>query len=232
MKTSQTEQQSLHISQGQLLAFVRTMMGGSGGREDDEHPLPPGPWDPIIRVALKGGPVFGPTPVPWRSIESVLGPVPDPWKVIFTNIAAKHPEIWDVFGGGPGFGAKVALNPQPLPPRFAFLVSLAQTVISRAELIQEIADATQREGEQQGIIIVSGYVARLINVICGNDFRFRWPFPWPRPNWFAEEVNGMDLVVMATQFEQAANETFNRELRQNLADAGAKLVEAGMSKMQ
>ncbi|MGZ5055106.1 MAG: hypothetical protein ACXWAT_09215 [Methylobacter sp.] len=232
MKTSQTEQQSLHISQGQLLAFVRTIIGGSSGREDDEHPLPPGPWDPIIRVALKGGPVFGSVPDPWRSIESVLGPLPDPWKVIFSTIAAKHPEIWDVIGGGPGFGAKVALNPQPLPPRFAFLVSLAQTVISRAELIQEIADATQREGEQQGIIIVSGYVTRFMDDICGNDFRFRWPFPCPRPNWFAEEVNGIDLVVMATQFEQAANETFNRELRQNLADASAKLVETGLSKMQ
>jgi hypothetical protein len=125
MKTSQTEQHSLHISQGQLLAFVRTMIGGSRGREDDEHPLPPGPWDPVIRVALQGSLVFGPVPDPWRPIESAFGPLPDPWKVIFSTIAAKHPEIWDVIGGGHRFGAEVALNPQPLPPRFAFLVSLA-----------------------------------------------------------------------------------------------------------
>ncbi len=241
MNTEQTEQQSLHISQEKLLAFVRAMIGGSRGREDDEHPLPPGPWDPVIRVALERINVFGPHPepwrvfghgVPWRTIESVFGPLPDPWKVIFTSILARHPAIWDAIGGGPSFSEEVALNPQPLPPRFAFLVSLAQTVISRAELLQEIADATRREGEQQGIIIVSGYIGRFVDDICGNDFRFKWPFPWPRPNWLANEVSGIDLVVMATQFDQAAKETFNRELRQNLADASAKLAEAGLSKMQ
>jgi hypothetical protein len=175
--------------------------------------------------------VFG-NPVPWRTIESVLGPKPEPWKVIFASILASHPEIWDVIGGGRSYGEEVALNPQPLPPRFAFLVSLAQTVISRAELLQEIADATRREGEQQGIIIVSGYITRFVDDICGNDFRFKWPFPWPRPNWLVKEVSGIDLVVMATQFDQAANETFNQELRQNLANASAQLVEAGLSKMQ
>lgn len=242
MNTEQTEQQSLHVKQDELLAFVRAMIGGTGGREDDEHPLPPGPWDPVIRVALERitvfGPqpepwkVFGPGPQPWRSIESVFGPLPDPWKVIFTSIAAKYPAIWDIIGGGPGSGADVALNPQPLPPRFAFLVALAQIVISRAELLQEITDATRLKGEQQGIIIVGGYIARFIDDICGNDFRFRWPFPWPRPNWFVKEVSGIDLVVMATQFQQAMSETFNRELRKNLADAGARLAETGLSKMQ
>ena len=34
------------IGQTKLLAFVRTMIGASQGRQDDEHPLPPGPWDP------------------------------------------------------------------------------------------------------------------------------------------------------------------------------------------
>lgn len=130
-----TKTQSSLISQEKLLAFVRAMIGGSKGREDDEHPLPPGPWDPVIRVALERitvfGPqpdpwvVFGPWPQPWRSsLESVYGPFPQPWKVIFASIAAKYPAIWDIIGGGPSFGAEVALNPQPLPPRFAFLISL------------------------------------------------------------------------------------------------------------
>ena len=227
MNTEQTEQQLFHISQEKLLAFVRAMIGGSRGREDDEHPLPPGPWDPLIRVALERISVFGPHPEPWRSIESAFG-IPVPWKVIF----ARHPEIWDVIGGGHSFGAEVELNPQPLPPRFAFLVSVAQTVISRAELIQEIADATRREGEQQGIIIVSGYLARFVDDWCGTNFRPKWPFPWPRPNWFAEELDGIDLVVMATQFEQSAKGTFSQDLRQNLAVASAKLAEAGLSKVQ
>jgi hypothetical protein len=226
MNTESTEQQSLHISQKELLAFVRAMIGGSRVREDDEHPLPPGRWDPVIRAALERITVFEPNPLPWRFIESIFEPDPSPWKVIF----AKHPEIWDVIGGR-SFGEEVTLNPQPIPPGIAFLVSLAQTVISRAELLQEIADATRREGEQQGIIIVGGYITRFVDDICGNDFRFKWPFPRPRPKWLANEVSGLDLVVMAAQFDQAANETFNRELRQNLADASAKLAEVGLSKM-
>jgi hypothetical protein len=217
MNTKQTEQQSLHISQEKLLAFVRTMIGGSKGREDDEHPLPPGPWDPVIRLALER--------------INVFGPHPEPWKVIFASLLARHPEIWDAIGGGHSFSEEVALNPQPLPPRFAFLGSVAQVVISRAELFQEIADATRREGEQQGIIIVSGYIARFVDNFCGTDFRFKWPYPWPRPNWFISELDGIDLVVMATQFEQAAKETFSPDLRQNLADASAKLAEVGLSKM-
>jgi len=233
-----TEQRSLHISQEKLLAFVRAMIGGSRGREDDEHPLPPGPWDPVIRAALKRINVFGPhpepwrvgNPVPWRTIEAAFG-IPGSWKVIFASILARHPEIWDAIGGGHNFGDEVALNPQPLPPRFAFLVSVAQTVTSRAELLQELADATTREGEQQGIIIVSGYTSRFSEDWCGNGFRLKWPFPGPRPGWFTSELDGIDLVVMAAQFEQAAKESFSPDLRQNLADASAKFVEAGLSKM-
>jgi hypothetical protein len=77
MSTENTEQQSLHISQEKLLAFVRAMIGGGRGREDDEHPLPPGPWDPVIRVALERINVFGPRPEPWK--VSGLGV---PWRAL------------------------------------------------------------------------------------------------------------------------------------------------------
>lgn len=257
MNTEQTKQQSLHISQEKLLAFVRAMIGGSGAYPSDEDPLPPGPWDPIIRIALKRINIFGPRPepwgphpepwkgfgwpVPWRTMEPEPIPWlvgfgnPVPWKLVFASILARHPEIFDIIGGGPGFGEDVALNPQPLPPRFAFLVSVAQAVTSRAELLQEIADATQREGEQQRI-----YTRQFSDDWCGNGFKLKWlpprlvpsEPPPPRPNWFAEELSGIDLVVMATQFEQAAKEAFSPVLRQNLADASAKFAEAGVSRMQ
>lgn len=238
MKTDQTQQKLLQISQEHLLAFVRAMIGGSRGREDDEHPLPPGPWDPVIRAALGS---MKPHPEPWKVFDrgvlsqtkaSVFGPQPDPWKVAFASIFASRPEIFDVVSGGHGFGEEVSLNPQPLPPRFAFLVAVAQMVISRAELLQEIADAAQREGEKQGIIIVGGYTRRFSDDWCGNGFRLKWPFPGLRPHWFVKELDGIDLVVMATQFEQAAKDAFSQELRQSLRDASAKFVEAGMSKMQ
>ena len=129
-------------------------------------------------------------------------------------------------------GEEVSLNPQPLPPRVAFMVAMGQTVIARAELLQEIASATASAGERQGIIVVGGYVNRFCEDVCGNGFRLRWPFPGPRPSWFAPELQGIDLVILATQFEQGAKDAFSSDLRHSLAGASIKLVEAGVSRMQ
>jgi hypothetical protein len=227
MAKESAEQQSFHThpSQQKLLALVRAMIGGSRGREDDEHPLPPGPWDPIIRVALERIAFFGPQPEPWRVFDRSA-------RRLFAGILARHPEISDAIGGGPSFGDEVALNPQPLPPRYAFLVSVAQALTSRVELLQEIADATAREGEQQDIIIVGGYVSRFVDDFCGTGFRLRYPFPGPRPHWFTARLDGIDMVVMAAQFEQAAKESFSPDLRRNLADVSTRLAEAGLSRMQ
>jgi hypothetical protein len=40
------------------------------------------------------------------------------------------------------------------------------------------------------------------------------------------------MVVMAAQFEQAAKESFNPDLRRTLADVSTRLAEAGLSRMQ
>lgn len=232
-----------HANAGQkkLFAFVRSMIGASRGREDEDHPLPPGPWDPVIRQALERINVFGPHPEPWqrlsqgnrlaRTADPVFGPQPEPWKVLFASILARHPEIFDVLGGGHGLGEQVALNPQPLPPRYAFLVAVAQTLASRAELMQEISDATARKGEQHGIIIVGGYVGRFSDDFCGTGFRLKWPFPGPQPHWFVHELDAIDLVVMASQFDEAAKLSFSQDLRRSLAGASSKFAEAGLAKM-
>ncbi len=176
--------------------------------------------------------VFGPKPEPWRRTESVFGPRPEPWRLIFASILARHPEIFDALGGGHSFGDEVALNPQPLPPRYAFLIAAAQTVISRAELLQEFADATRREGEERSIIIVGGITSRFSDDWCGTGFRLKYPFPGPRPHWFTTELSGIDLMVIATQFEQSAKQTFSQDLRQSLSNASAKFAEAGLAKLR
>jgi hypothetical protein len=240
MNSEQTEPPSLCVSQEQLLAFVRSMTGAGRGREDDEHPLPPGPWDPVIRVALEQIHAFGPHPEPWRDAHhgrlpgrtaEFVEPVPDASKFIFGSIFAKHPEAYDALGGGHSFGDEVALNPQPLPPRLAVMIAVARAVIRRSELFQEIADAMS-DGSGQGSPIVSGYMSRFSDDWCGTGFKLKWPFPGPRPNWFPHELEGLDLLVLATHFDQAANETYSPELRQNLANAGAKFVEAGVARTQ
>ena len=254
MNTEGTEPQSLQISSEKLFALFRGLYGGSGGYEDDEHPLPPGPWDPVIRVAFERVSVFGPSPEPWRRRVSVFGSHPEPWKEVLASILARHPEIWDAIGGGHSLGDEAALNPQPLPPRFAFLTAVAQAVINRAELLQEIVDASQFEGEggsalinggrlpgvkvvsqgggeERGIIIVSGYIARFVDDFCGTGFRLKYPFPGPRPHWFAEELNGLDLVVLGMQFDQSAKEAYSPDLRDAFSAASFRFGEAGLSKM-
>jgi hypothetical protein len=243
MFTTQTEPQSFQIGQDQFFAFVQAMIGGGRGREDDDHPLPPGPWDPVVRSALdRTSVLYGPhthaSNVPASGLQllrigqSVFGPSPEPWQAVLATILARHPEALDAIGGGHSFGDTVALNPQPLPPRYAFLVAVTQSVVNRAELLQEIAAATSREGDRQGIIIVGGYTTRFSDDWCGTGFKLRYPFPGPRPHWFTRELSGLDLLVVAAQFDQAAKETFSRDVQHSLADASAKFLQAGLAKMQ
>ena len=219
MQTEQLEQTPVPIAREALMSLVGALVGRSrGGREDDEHPLPPGPWDPVIRLALE------------RS--AILGPQPEPWKVILASLLNRHPEIRDAIGAGRNPLDLVALNPQPLPPRYAFMMSLAQTVIARATLFQEFADAASLNGEQRGIIIVGGYTSQFCDDLCPPPFRLPWPFPGPRPKWYSEELDGVDLMLLAMEFEMSARETFSPSLRQNLSAAAARFAEAGLSRLQ
>jgi hypothetical protein len=190
------------ISQQALVSLISQLIFG---RPSDDDPRPPGPADPVIFKALGRTLWVLGYPVPWRA-QTAFGPRPEPW-------------------------VQVALNPQPLPPRTLFFAAIAQEVIERASLIQETADALTSQGERQGIIIVGGYVSRF-----ADDFelcpRIPWPFPGPRPHWFPEAPDGGDLIVTGVQFARAASETFDGQLRQTFADAGAKLVHAGVTKLQ
>lgn len=245
MSTELLEQRSIHISPEKFLAFVNEMMGANVGREDDDHPLKPGPWDPVIRAAVERtvlllGPspepwrVFEGYPVPWRTRQSALGPQPESaaWGVALTSLFEKYPALYELIPRGvQKRGEEASLNPQPLPPRLAFLAAVVHTVVSRAELLHEVAGAIADEGERRGIIIVGGYLSRFCDEFCGSGFRLIYPYPGPHPNWFTTELRGIDLIVMATQFHRAAKEAFSPDLSQHFADAGAKFAEAGMSKI-
>ena len=172
----------------------------------------PGPLDPYIRKALE---------------RSVLGAGvhTNLWRVI----AEKHPEIWDVIGGDPS--SQVALNPQPLPPKSAFLAGVIQQFTERMTEVAEIADLIPRSGGERGIIIVGGHVAKFVDDVCGNGLRIRWPSRKPAPPWFSESLSGADLIVMGTQFQQAAVIAMDRELGRTFADAAHALLEAGAARL-
>lgn len=125
----------------------------------------------------------------------------------------------------------MALNPQPLPPRTLLFAAIAQEVIERAFLIQETADALRSQGERQSIIIIGGYVSRFVDD-CGTGLGLRWPLRGPRPHWYPEEPGGADLIVTGVQFERAASESYDGQLRQVFADAGSKLTQMGLARLQ
>jgi len=172
----------------------------------------PGPLTPYIRKALE------------RSVIGA-GTTGYLWRVI----AEKHPEIWQVIGGDPQ--SQVALNPQPLPPKSAFLAAIILEFTERMTMVAEIADLIPRPGGERGIIIVGGHVARFVDEICSNGLHIHWPLPWPAPAWFSDMLSGADLIVMGTQFQQSAVIAMDRDLGRTFADAAHALLEAGAARL-
>ena len=200
-----------HLSARALTALVSQLT--TGYPNPDAPDDPPGPLDPYIRRALE------------RSVVGAAGGGTHLWRVI----AEKHPEIWDVIGGDPA--SQVALNPQPLPPRSAFLAAVIQEFTERMAEVAQIADLIPRPGGEKGIVIVGGHVAQFVDDICGNGLKVRWPFPWPAPPWFSDMLSGADLIVMGTQFQQAAVITMDREVGRTFSDAAYALLEAGSARL-
>jgi hypothetical protein len=187
------------------------------GYPNPEDPPSPGPWDPVIRTVLER-----------------LGPHPEPWKSRFnTNVAAlrliakKFPAIWDTIGGG-RFDA-VALNPQPLPPREAFLVEFARAAADRLALIQETADLIGSNGDRQGIIVVGGRVSELVDEFCGTGWPKKFPpkppGPDPDPRFSATE-----LILAASRFLTAAGGVANPQLADELNRAGERLMDEAVNR--
>jgi hypothetical protein len=220
MATSQEGYSALQISPERLLTLIQDMLSSTHERPGDEQPLPPGPWDPAIRAALHSINPFGNPANSWEEF-------------ILSILAQRFPAINDVpRGGGGNIFERVALNPQPLPPRQAFLKSLTQTIVERTELLQEMAAAFSDGSEERGIIIVSGYLSRFLDEFCGTGYKLRFPHPGPRPTWFPDQLDASDLVVMAAYFQQAAKETFYRALGEQLSQTSTKLLQAGISATQ
>lgn len=80
------------------------------GLPNPDDPLPPGPWDPVIRgidmaVVLGGGHpepwrsfwAAGPHPQPWLDFDHAAGPHPDPWLTAHPG-AGPYPDDFDLYG--------------------------------------------------------------------------------------------------------------------------------------
>lgn len=199
-----------HLSARALTALVSQLTTGHPDASPQEEA--PGPMDPYLRRALE------------RSVVG-NGMGTELWRAI----AQKNPEVWNVIGGDPT--ARISLNPQPLPPRSAFLACVVLEFTERMTDVAEIADLIPRPGGERGNLIVVGHVAKFVDDICGNGMRVRWPYPWPAPPWFGDSLSGADLIVMGTQFQQCAAIAMDRELGRTYADAAHALLEAGAARL-
>ncbi len=199
-----------HLSARALTALVSQLTTGYANPNTPEEW--PGPLDPYIRRALERA-----------AMGAGVGM--NLWGVI----AEKHPEIWRIIGGDPS--GQSALNPQPLPPRSAFLASVVIEFSERMTLVAEIAELIPRPGGERGIIIVGGHVAKFVDEIVASNLHLRWPLPWPAPTWFPESLSGADLIVMGAQFQQSAVIAMDRDLGRTFADAAHALLEAGAARL-
>jgi hypothetical protein len=241
MQAAQKSNETITISREKLLSLVSEMFSGVSGNPNPEEPHKPGPWDPIIRKVARQ--FFGPSIEDW-----IAGPHPEPWRLAFGQgapwrselnlhrailefFAARHPEIIDAIGGGQLFSRAVAdLNPQPLPPRAAFLAALTQEVIDRALLTQEIVETINQTGDQHGIIIVSGRIQQFVTEI--DEVCPRIPKKFPKPKGGNEDrFSALELLTAGAVFEQNAATVANESLQQVFRNAAAKLIETGVARM-
>ena len=215
----QANGETIHLSREKLVSLVSQAFGRSFENPNPDEPSKPGPWDPVIRKVARQ--VFGPSPEPWRSEFNVD-------RLILGIIAARHPAIYDVICGGRFDWA--ALNPQPLPPQVAFVVAFTEEVIDRLLLMQDLADAINQTGEQQGIIIVSGRLSLLVDELCGNNFKIKIPIPHPKHET-DDRLSGLELMMAGLVCEQASVTIANERLQQELRNAAGKLIETGIDRI-
>jgi hypothetical protein len=111
----------------------------------------------------------------------------------------------------------------------AFAKALAEEVIDRVNLVQQIADAMPQTGNAQPIIIIGGILKEFRDG-CGFG-RIKYPLPPPRHH---DEVrlSPSQLVVIAAQFQERANEATNEGLRQEFVKTSEHLLETGLGRLQ
>ena len=137
-----------------------------------------------------------------------------------------NPAVWDaIIPHGPVGPQRVALNPQPLPPKEAMLRA-------SAEVAHDIASAAvfaAAAGGEPGRL-----VSEVIDDWCGtwprpflwpHPFPFLWPSePEPHPDWDI----GASRVVGALTLAQVASRMEDGPARDALAKGAEQLLDAGL----
>ena len=113
----------------------------------------------------------------------------------------------------------------------AYAQALAEEVIDRASLMQQVAAALPQNGGEQGIIIIGGMLEDFVDS-CGTGKilqLFPPPRPHPDPN---PRLTPCQLVLIAAQFQNAANANTSHGVRQEFTKASEQLLKTGMGRLQ
>lgn len=178
----------------------------------------------LVNELIKGNRVFIPN-------DEDPNPPPYPWRSII-NAALKRVQSSMDANSNPF--SRIALNPQPLPPRLQFSIAVAQEVVERAAMMHEINDGVNADGEQRGIIIVGGYISKFVDEICPEPPIIKFPKrhgpfppdPDPHPEW-----TGLELAVIGTHFLNEAGVADNKDIQNIFNSAGEKLLQVSALRM-
>jgi hypothetical protein len=163
------------------------------------------------------------------------------YTTLLSVVARIHPQVWDaIYPHGPAIGVtepvagfasrldRVALNPQPLPPREAFL-------LGAAELAHEIV-RTALGIEARGDSSLS-FVRDTIDDWCGTPWPHKWPLPWPGPHrgdgphpepWDAYDIQA-GRIIGGIVFASIAERILDDKLSAVFADGAERLTEAALN---
>ena len=190
---------TITISRKALVSILSSFISSYPNPEDD--PLPPGPWDSVIRKVFNQ--------ILWQ-----LGPQPEPWVIGIQNPLSQ-----------------VALNPQPLPPRLAYTTVLAQEIVNSIANLQDIAEMLPEDAQGRVGEIANRRLQLFFDEYCGTPPRKSpFPESHPRDGSI-EGFNPLELVVIGTQLEASATTLSNGELQQTLAAIGMKITEQGVAQL-
>jgi hypothetical protein len=168
-----------------------------------------------------------------------------PGRFIAAIFAKLHPAIYDVpphgidpfrailkeFAGTAAAysgASAVELNPQPLPPRWAYALKLADAYISEFVALDRMGNLlggdVAKRALDQSLSLVSD-----IDDICPRWPR--WPWPWPPIPWpwtQEEEMNPVELFVFGMRILGASQVVQQEKLSGALTALGEKVTSLSM----
>lgn len=203
---------SITLSRNKFTRLI-SAFAGLAGYPNPEDPLPPGPWDPVIK-------------------DSILN-FNQPFQ------ADRHPRRWQRQQEQIASSINWAmLNPQPLPPREEWAKVAAQAIVDdiqhKTQLIQLLPEKFQHRAAEG----IQGNLAQLVDEVCGTGWPRRWPFPIPPFPWPPEPepdpremfINPLDLIIMGVVFDNLAG-TVMEGLQGALRETAVAFQNAGLERM-